>query len=107
MNAVIERFVEPDERVQFRMVEVDGVSDESRIVAIEYKIAFPVLESLGDWQFVPDAQKKRPCVMGQTGEEAPPKRREIQVLISDDRGHAGPAVSARYSHSIDCGFVDA
>src|SRR5438045_6789917 len=92
LDAIVERFVEPDELVQFRMVEVDGVSSESRIVAIERQIAFPVLESLGDWQFVPDAQKKRRCVMGQTGDEAHQKRRAIEVLIGGVRGHAGTGV---------------
>src|SRR6058998_3945524 len=73
LDAVIQRLVEPNERLAFAIVEIDRVFDCGGVVAFAHQRALGVLEGGGDFQIVPDPQKDRTRIVGQAVNQVRPE----------------------------------
>src|SRR5215471_2768775 len=106
LDTVVKRLVEPNERFTFRVIEIDSVGGGDWIVTLVDQSVLSMLESTGDFHLVPDAQEHRTCAFGQAADQVCPECREIQILLSDQRRHSGPAVGTGNGHAICVGFLD-
>src|SRR5438445_524805 len=107
LDALVERRVQPDECAAVRVVEIDDVDGGGRIVALADELALRVLEGGRHVKLAAEAQEQRTGILGQAVDEVGAKRREIEPVVGDERGHAGAAVGVWDGHAVDVDRLDA
>src|SRR2546422_173597 len=107
LDALVERRVQPDECAAVRVVEIDDVDGGGRIVALVDELALRVLEGGRHVKLAAEAQEQRTGILGQAVDEVGAKRREIEPVVGDERGHAGAAVGVWDGHAVDVDRLDA
>src|SRR5579864_6444917 len=73
VDSIVERLVEPNERLALRIVEVDDVRGRDGIVPLANKIRLRVLEGGGHCDLAPQAHQERACVLGQLVDQVCPE----------------------------------
>src|SRR6516162_3231938 len=107
LDSIIELGVDAHEGLALRIVEVDRIGGEGRIEAFFQQVDLLLLEGGGDVVVFTDAQEYRPGIFGQLLREMVAQRRQVEVVLGDDRGHAGAAVTAGNLNAVDVGLQNA
>src|SRR6267143_128470 len=93
--------IEPNECAAARVIDIDGVTDDGRVIAF-------LREALGLWlerrrrlDLVTNTQKQRTGVVGKALDETPPERDEVEARADHDRGHPGPTLRPGDGDAVD------
>src|SRR5215475_839059 len=103
-DALVERAIEAHEGMGDRVVEINRVITCCGIESVFHEIDLLVLEGGGDFDLVAQADEDRSSISRQTLNQMVAKRRQVEMLLGNDRRHAGAAVAAGNLHSVDVGL---
>src|SRR2546430_6645295 len=101
LDSEISVLIEPNECAADRVIDIDGVADDGRVIALLGEAPCLWLERWRRLDLVTNTQEQGTGVVGQALDEVPPERDEVEARADHDRGHPGPPLRPGNGHAVD------
>ena len=81
--------------------KIDSIHSGRRIVSQARQFSSRVLESSCQFDLTSEAQEYGTGIRWKTGDQVPPKARQVQLIFRDERSHSSAAFGGGNRHSVD------